>query len=403
MDAADSRDCAGHGVRAFLFRALIAIVASSSVAFGTASAQSVPTGPPSAATSDALPALFARVSPTVVQIATIAVNPYDIEHRIQRATGSGVIIDASGVILTNSHVVFGRQAITVTLDDGTSLPAKLMGADPIYDIALIRIPPPTRGTLPSAILGDSAKLEVGQDVYAIGNPLGMEQTLTRGVVSALNRILPGASWSLTEPMIQTDAAINPGNSGGPLVNSIGLVVGITTAVIPEAQSIGFAVPIDLVKSVIPQLKEKGRIVRPWLGVQGQFVAPVLKQLLRIPLVDGLLVEAIEPGSPAEQQGLQGGMFEIAIEGEPVLLGGDIITHFDGVALENPRILEDAIEKLTVGRTLALTINRQGKTQTVRLTLTERPLLLWDMPARRTTGATPAASGAATASRGTFRF
>ena len=205
-------------------------------------------------------------------------------------------------MLSNSHVVFGRQVITVTLDEGTTLPAKLVGADPIFDIALLRIPTPTQGTLPVARLGDSSTLRVGQEVFAIGNPLGLDQTLTRGIVSAINRRLPGAAWSLTEPLIQTDAAINPGNSGGPLIDSCGSVVGITTTILLEAQSIGFAVPIDLVKSVIPQLLDKGRVVRPWLGVQGQFVAPALKELLRIPLVDGFLVEAVEPGSPAEQQG-----------------------------------------------------------------------------------------------------
>jgi len=249
--------------------------------------------------------------------------------------GSGIIIEPSGLILSNSHVVFGRQVITVTLDDGTALPAKLVGADPIFDIALIRIPPPTEGSLSVAKLGNSAALLVGEEVYAIGSPLGLEQTLTRGVVSAINRSLPGAAWSLTEPMIQTDAAINPGNSGEPLVDPCGTVVGITTANLPEAQNIGFAVPITLIKDVIPQLLDRGRVVRPWLGVQGQLVVPVLKELLQLPLVDGFLVEAVEPGSPAEQKGLQGGMFEITIQGQPILLGGDIITQIDGVAIDEP--------------------------------------------------------------------
>ena len=320
--------------------------------------------------------------------------------------GSGVIIDASGLILTNSHVVFGRQVITVTLDDGTSLPAKFIGADPTFDIALIRIPRPTQGSLPVATLGDSSKLRVGEDVYAIGNPLGLDQTLTRGVVSAINRMLPGAEWSLTEPMIQTDAAINPGNSGGPLVDSQGRVVGITTAIQPEAQSIGFAVPVNLIREVIPQLVDKGRMVRPWLGVQGQFVVSALKQLLRVPLVDGFLVEAVEPGSPAEQKGLRGGIFEITIEGQPILLGGDIITQVNGTVIDDAHKLAQILDGLKVGSPLKLTVNRDGKTQSIDLMLAERPVLLWDMPGRRTGAPGPTTDAAvrtAAAARHTICF
>jgi len=279
-----------------------AIVSAIVLTGGTAAAgQTPPQGQRPAACPDSLPAVYAQVSPAVVSITAISINPYDADHRVERVMGSGVIIDPAGLVLSNSHVVFGRQVITVTFDDGTALPAKLVGADPIFDIALLRIPSPTRGSLPTVKLGNSAELLVGEEVYAIGNPLGLDQTLTRGVVSAINQTLPGAAWSLMEPLIQTDAAINPGNSGGPLIDPCGMVVGITTAVLPEAQNIGFAVPVNLIREVIPQLLEQGRVVRPWFGVQGQFVVPVLKELLRVPLVDGFLVEAVEPGSPAEDK------------------------------------------------------------------------------------------------------
>jgi S1-C subfamily serine protease len=329
-----------------------------------------------------LPALYSLVSDAVVAISGISINPYDIDRRIERVAGSGVIIEASGLILTNSHVVFGRQVVTVTLDDGTSVPAKLVGADPIFDIALIKIPPPSKGTLPVARLGNSSRLAVGVEVYAIGNPMGLDQTLTRGIVSAVNRLVPGAAWSLAEPMIQTDASINPGNSGGPLLDPCGQVVGITTAILPEAQNIGFAVPVDLIKDVIPRLISKGRVIRPWLGVQGQFVVPGLKELLRIPLVDGFLVEAVEPGSPAEQVGIQGGLFELTIEGQPILLGGDIITQVNGKVLSDPQALATILGQLEVGSRLKLSVMRDGKPNAVEIELAERPVMPWDLPGQR---------------------
>jgi S1-C subfamily serine protease len=398
---------------------LVGIVAVCTLASVAAAAQSRPPQPPpqaprppagAIACDSPLPTLFDQVSPAVVSITSIAINPYDADHRLDRALGSGVIIDRSGLILTNSHVVFGRQVLTVTLDDGTTLAAKFVGADPIFDVALISIPAPAKGTLPVAKLGDSASLVVGEEVYVIGNPLGLDQTLTRGIVSAVNRALPGAAWSLTEPMIQTDASINPGNSGGPMIDPCGRVVGITTAILPDAQNIGFAVPVNLVKSIIPQLIDKGRLIRPWLGVQGQFVAPGLKDLLRLPLVDGFLVEAVEPGSPAEQQGLKGGMFELTIDGQPILLGGDIITEINGLPLDDPDKLAHTLDTLKVASVLKLTVVREGKPQEVSLTLTERPVLLWDMPGRRTgagptgtTGTTGTSARTLALARRTLRF
>jgi S1-C subfamily serine protease len=358
-------------------------VALAAIACGTATAQAVGAAPASGQCNSPLPALYEDVSPAVVSITSISINPYNADHRLERALGSGVLIDPTGLILTNSHVVFGRQVLTVTLDDGTTLPGKFVGADPIFDVALIKIPAPAQGRLPIAKLGDSSALVVGEEVYIIGNPLGLDQTLTRGIVSAVNRSLPGAAWSLTEPMIQTDASINPGNSGGPMVDPCGTVVGVTTAILPEAQNIGFAVPINLVKAIIPQLLDKGRMIRPWLGVQGQFIVPGLKDLLRVPLVDGFLVEAVEPGSPAEQKGLHGGMFELTIDGQPILLGGDIITHVNGVALDDANKLAQTLDSLKVASTLKLSVFREGKSQEVQLTLTERPVLLWDVPGRRT--------------------
>jgi len=334
------------------------------------------------ACTESIPAIYDRVSPAVVSIASVAINPYQTVDRVSRAVGSGVILDASGLVLTNSHVIFGRQAITVTLDDGTTVPGRMIGADPVFDVAILRIPPPSTGTLPVAVPGSSARLRVGEEVLAIGNPLGFDQTLTRGVVSAINRLLPDTPFSLMEPMIQTDAAINPGNSGGPLLNRCGEIVGITTALMPDAQNIGFAIPIDLVQAILPALLEKGHVVRPWVGIQGHLVIPLLKELLRLPLTDGLLVEIVESDSPAEKAGVRGGQLDLVLGGVALLLGGDIITHLNGKPVDTPERLTEAMRSLHVGDTLRVTLFRQGQTQEVTLILPDRPLLPQDVPTQR---------------------
>jgi serine protease Do len=322
-------------------------------------------------------ALYVQVSPSVVSISAMSINPFDRAERISRVAGSGVIIDGSGILLTNSHVVFGRHIIQVTLDDGTTLPAKLVGADPVLDVAVIRIPTPTHGTLPVATLGDSDALRVGDDVFALGNPMGLDQTMTRGIVSGINRQLSDMPYSSAEPLIQTDAPINPGNSGGPLVDRCGRVVGISTVMMPNAQNIGFAIPSSLLKEVVPKLIKDGRLIRPWLGVQGQFVAPELKELFRLPLVDGIMIEVVEPGSPAQEANLNGGELEVTLAGQEFLLGGDIITAIDDAKITNPEQFGKALEKLKVGSNVRLTVFRNGKTRQVTCTLPERPVLPGD--------------------------
>jgi S1-C subfamily serine protease len=312
----------------------------------------------------------------------MAINLYQPGDRVSRTVGSGVIFDTSGLVLTNSHVVFGRQAITVTLDDGTIVPGEVVGSDPVFDVAVLRIPRPSTGTLPVAVLGSSARLQVGEEVLALGNPLGLDQTLTRGIVSAINRILPETPFSMLEPLIQTDAPINPGNSGGPLLNRCGEVIGLTSAILPDAQNIGFAVPIDLVTAVLPSLLEKGHVIRPWLGVQGHLVPPSLHEILRLPLEDGLLVEVVEPGSPAEHVGIRGGHLDVVIGGDALLLGGDIITHVNGRRVDTPERLTGTMRRLQVGDTVHLTLFRQGQTQDVEFVLPERPLLPQDILTQR---------------------
>lgn len=253
-----------------------------------------------------------------------------------------------------------------------------MGADPIFDLAVLRIPVPSTGKFPVAAPGDSDQVRVGEEVLAIGNPLGLDQTLTRGIVSAINRLLPETPFSLLEPMIQTDTPINPGSSGGPLVNRCGEVIGINTAFMPEAQNIGFAIPINLAKAVVPSLVTQGRFIRPWVGFHGQLVGEPLRSLLRIPLVDGLLVEVIEPGSPAERAGLGGGQLEVVIAGHAFLVGGDIVTKMNGTTMDSPEKLLRVMRELKVGGTLSLTIFRDGAYRVLEYSLPERPTLPGDL-------------------------
>lgn len=326
----------------------------------------------------AIPTIFDRVSPAVVYINATSINPYRTTDRVERVVGSGFIIDPTGLILTNSHVTFDRQSIIVTLGDGTSLPAQLIAADPIFDIALLRVQKPTDKTLPTLALGDSDKVRVGGEAIAIGNPLGLDQTLTRGIVSATNRILPVTFFSLDEPMIQIDTPLNPGNSGGPLINQCGEVVGIMTAIIPNAQNIGFAIPINLVKALLPSLVSQGRVVRPWLGFHGQLIDDMLQKFFRFPLVPGFMVEVIEPGSPADKAGLKGGQLEITIGGQEFLMGGDIITKINGFAITEPETMVEALRRIKVGSQVTLTIFRDGEEHTIDYAVTERPLLPGDI-------------------------
>jgi len=326
----------------------------------------------------AIPSIFDRASPAVVYIYATSINPYRSTNRVEHVVGSGFIFDASGLILTNAHVAFSRQSLFVSLEDGTSVPAELVGADPIFDIAVLRITKTEGLRLPTLALGDSDLVHVGAEAIAIGNPLGLDQSLTRGTVSAINRILPTTFFTLQEPLIQIDTPINPGNSGGPLLNQCGEVVGITTALLAGAQNIGFAIPINLVKAVIPSLLSEGHVARPWLGFHGQMVDRDLQKLLRIPLTDGFLVEVVEPGSPAAKTGLHGGELELTIAGHEFLIGGDIITKLNGIEMTSPDNVIKALETIKVGTEISLSLFRNGKEMDLTYTVPERPLLPGDI-------------------------
>jgi len=323
--------------------------------------------------------LYQRKSPAVVRITALTINPYRSEDRVQQATGSGFIFDDRGLVMTNSHVVFGAQALTVTLDDGTDLTAKLLGADPIYDLAILRIPKPDRGKYPVLAFGDSDAVRPGDGVVSIGNPMGLDQTITSGIVSGLNRLLADRPRMLERPMIQTDAAINLGNSGGPLLNRCGDVIGVTTEILGDAENIGFAIPSNLARSVVTPLVKQGRLVRPWFGVDGSPIDAALRQVFTLPLADGFLVEAVEPNSPASVAGIVGGHLPVKVGDRSLILGGDVIVAINDIAVTDDDSLQRALDTIHIGARTRLRVFRQGKIITVELAITERPLQPGDVP------------------------
>jgi S1-C subfamily serine protease len=332
--------------------------------------------------ADACPAavrtIYARIAPAVVAISGVAFNPYDISGQVSRTVGTGVIIDASGLVLTNAHVVLGQQALTVTRLGETAVPGEVVGTDPLLDLAVVRIPRPARGSLPTLELGRSGALQVGDVVLAIGTPLGLDQTLTTGVVSALDRREAETPFTWAAPVIQTDAPINPGHSGGPLLTRCGEFVGVTTAILAHAQNIGFAIPIDLVKGVLPDLLRHGRVIRPWLGIDGHLVTPALKEMLGRAVPDGLLVEVVEPESPAARAEVRGGRVDVVLGGDSWLLGGDVLTQLNGHPVTTAEELTRALQPLRVGDTVHLTLVREGQTREVEFVLPERPVLPQDL-------------------------
>lgn len=269
--------------------------------------------------------------------------------------------------------------LVVQSKDGKQLSAKLAGADPVLDLAVLRVQTPSAGLRPLR-LGDSDALRVGDEVMAVGNSLGLGQTATVGVVSGLNRVLPLSTMSYLQPFIQTDAAINPGNSGGPLVTKCAEAIGINTMMLKEAQTTGFAVPANLLKQVIPELLHHGRVVRPWHGIYGRIVDPIVAALLQLPIVGGFLIETVEPGSPAEQVGLKGGTLPVQIGMQTFLLGGDVVTEVDNTKLTDMNAVLAVLNSFKVGQVVNLKYFRPGQGfQTAEATLIERPVLPGDLP------------------------
>ena len=268
----------------------------------------------------------------------------------QRAMGSGFLIDAEGDIITNNHVVAEADKIEVTLSNGKNYEAEVVGRDPKTDIALIRIK--DSNSFPHLSFGDSDKIEVGDWVMAVGNPFGLENTVTAGIISAKQRNIGAGPY---DDFLQTDASINPGNSGGPLVNMDGEVVGINTAIVATGQGIGFAIPSNLAKNIIDQLRTKGKVVRGWLGVMIQRITPELMKSFSLKDDKGALVADVPEGSPAAKAGIK---------------RGDVITEFDGKPVTDWSELPPMVAATSVGKTVPVKVIRDGKTKVFEVKIGE---------------------------------
>ena len=332
-----------------------------------------PAGGAAETCNEPLASLFERISPSVVSIQATKINKAKPQRRFETVVGSGVVIEKDGQVLTNAHVVDGAASLTVTLDSGSRVPGRVMGVDTVLDLALLRVEATT--PLTAARLGDSSTVKVGDEVVTIGNPIGLDHTMTRGIVSGLNRLLPGIS---DEPMLQTDAPINPGNSGGPLVDRCGTVIGINTFISEDAQSIGFAVPVNAAKGVLRDLREMGRVIRPWLGMQGRAVDPKLGTLMRVPIQPGYLVEVVYDGSPADRAGIRGGSVSVVVQGEEYLFGGDIVTAIQSTSVRTHQDYVAKVKTLRPGQRVKVSILRDGQAREVTLTVGERPRLPSDL-------------------------
>ncbi|MBW1764009.1 MAG: trypsin-like peptidase domain-containing protein [Deltaproteobacteria bacterium] len=318
--------------------------------------------------------VFDRVHPAVVNITatTLSMN-FWMEIIPNEGQGSGFIIDSMGYILTNNHVVANAQKVIVTLSGGRKIPASLVGRDPTSDLAVIKIP---SGSVDEAVtLGDSDQIRVGQKAIAIGNPFGLSHTLTTGIVSAIGRSIKTSENTQIDDLIQTDAAINPGNSGGPLLNSSGEVIGINTAIFSLSggyQGIGFAIPINRAKDVATQLITTGRVARPWLGITGISVTPVLARELYRDVDNGVMVVEVISGSAAHEAGLRGGRRSAIISGMRVLLGGDIITAINSVEVSDMEGMVRTLNEFNVGETIFVQVYRDRRTVEVPVVLSEIP-------------------------------
>ena len=319
-------------------------------------------------------AIYQRFNPAVVNITAVTIDyGWFLDAVPSSGTGSGTIIDHEGHILTNYHVIKDARELSVTLANGDELIGVLVGVDPENDLAVIKIDGAGR-QLTTVPLGSSRELLVGQKVLAIGNPFGLSRTLTAGVVSGLGRPVSTDSGGIIQEMIQTDASINPGNSGGPLLNSQGEMIGINTTIIsPSGGSvgIGFAVPIDTARRVLPELLTNGEVRRGWIDVRPVQLTSRLARDLSVPVSSGLMVSEAIRGGNADAVGLRGGSRAVRLGRSVFRIGGDIIVEVDGAPVSNIADLFSSLEDNKPGETVQVVYFRGATRQTVSITLSER--------------------------------
>jgi S1-C subfamily serine protease len=312
--------------------------------------------------------VYAQVSPAVVCITA--------PDQFGSCIGSGFIIDLEGHVVTNNHVATASDEVLVNLADERTVPAEVIGADPGSDLAVLKIDVPPE-ELTVVQLGESSALRVGQRAIAIGNPFGLERTITTGVISSLGRTLPrdDSDFQLAQ-VLQTDAAINPGNSGGPLLDSQGRVIGVNTAIRSLTgvnSGVGFAIPVDIVSRVVPELITHGRYRHPWVGVTGLTISAEMVEAMDLPVETGVLLFTVEPDSPADRADLHAGDREIVVSGRPMRAGGDILVAIDESIVKGfDDLINYLASRTSVGDVVTLTVVRDGAEIRVELTLEERP-------------------------------
>jgi len=314
--------------------------------------------------------VYKRNIPSVVNVTSRAVA-FDFFYGLvpQEGQGSGFVIDKEGHILTNYHVVADARQVEVTMHNRKKYKASIVGTDPTHDLAVIQIKAPD---LVPSVLGDSRNLQVGQKVYAIGNPFGLAGTMTRGIVSSI-RPVREPNGAMIDEAIQTDAAINPGNSGGPLMNWHGEVIGINTMILSSVgqnAGIGFAIPINTAKAVLNDLMTLGRVRRPALGVRTIAISPELADELGLPVDYGLLIIQVTPGGSADQAGLRGGNERAYLGNTPIMLGGDVIVAIDGQKIEDEQDLAQMMNNHRAGDTIKVTVYRGKRKMDVDVSLGE---------------------------------
>ena len=321
--------------------------------------------------------IYETAAPGVVQINSTSTSAASSSTSgEQHALGSGFVVDKSGHIVTNYHVVEGADEVTVSFSNQDTVEAKLVGADPSTDLAVLRVNVNAKALTPLP-LGNSDRVEVGDPVVAIGNPFGLDRTATAGIVSAVQRRIAAPNQFTIDHVIQTDAPINKGNSGGPLLDDEAEVIGVNTQIETGGIStgnvgIGFAVPSNTVKNVVGQILRTGRVEHPYLGIQGHPITSALAKSYRLPVDEGVLVESVTSGSGADKAGLQEGDTDVVVSGETYILGGDIIVAADGKKVSSIEQLRDAIAAHKPGDRIKLQVLRDANKSSVTVTLGRRP-------------------------------
>jgi putative serine protease PepD len=311
--------------------------------------------------------IYRRDSPGVVQVTTTVA-------REQRALGSGFVTDEKGHIVTNYHVIEGADAVAVNFSDNAALKARIVGVDPSTDLAVLKVQAPADALVPLP-LGDSDRVRVGDLAVAIGNPFGLDRTVTAGIVSAVQRYIQAPNGYTIDHVIQTDAALNHGNSGGPLLDANARVIGVNAQIASESggnEGVGYAIPVNTVRTVVASLIAVGRVEHSYLGVVMAPVDTAIARVGRLPVDRGVLIQRVRPGSPAEKAGLRGGSRTVVVSGQTYSLGGDVVTKVDGREVAIPDDLASIVSGKRPGDRVALEVHRGDQTLTITVTLGTRP-------------------------------